>query len=176
MNLFVPPDVIIALLSVIPYLPILAACNVPVYDDPFVLPNFKTFREFMRGWKSGQFHRHLAWSTIILNRRIGFERAWVGFDLIVHAVFTVLVFHVGLLFFPPFYAGIGALATAYHSSGVMAVTQIALGRPSMLCAVFLLAAILSPWWLILPLGFFAWASKEEAFALPGLLLLVWIAK
>jgi len=177
--LYLPIEFIIGLLATVPYWPLLFVCNVPLYDDgPIISEKIEmhkgqSWKEIVKRAFIGD--RGFSWLTIQLNRHLRIERGWLGLNLLVHAAFTVILFHIGLMFLDPFYAGLGALAAAYHPGGVMAVTQVALGRPSMICAVFLLCGVIAPWWAILPMTAIAWKFKEEAWAMPGVILLSSVA-
>jgi len=192
MDIHIPLGILVILLSSVPYIPILIVGNVPLYDDAIVIARMLDSVKLSGGmWKFfwsriKQLHRReglrtraLAWVTIPINSKIGSEKAWLLLNLLIHAAFSIVLFQIALTFFEPWVALIAAIAAAWHPGSVMAVTQVVLGRPSMLCAVFILSAV---WcmviglpWLVLPLAVLGFLSKEEVWVMPVVVLLTSLA-
>lgn len=179
MTLTVPIELLLAILSTVPYWPLLVVCNVPVYDDDPVIRI--TVDKFMRyGWRPFLNRDRLIPDLLTLfNVWLKLQRGWLFVNMVLHAGVAVLVYHIVGLALPSIPAAVAVLAMAWHPAGVMAVTQNILGRPSMLCAGFAFATLLLglgpyPWLALLPITLTV-LTKQESWALPGLLLLVWIA-
>lgn len=154
-------------------------------DDNLVVQN-RYLQQYMRTRKTvfigetlGQvfsyYGRPLIWWTYLRDASVwGMRpRGWHMTSIALHALAVALVYALLLRWVDLLPAVIGALGFLAHPLATAATGYIA-GRPSLLCALFTLAAVLcvlvGVWPLALPAIALAAQAKEEWIAAPGLCL------
>jgi hypothetical protein len=128
----------------------------------------------LRQWRNYVQSRPLTWLSYRLDFYYGGmnPRGFHATNIVLHMVAVVLVNHWTRTWLPDLQAALVAVLFAVHPLATSAVAYIS-GRASILCAVFMLGALLSAVSIVWPLAFvfgiLALLAKEEAILLPILL-------